>query len=266
MIKRMLAIVTVATIAAGAAAFMTLRRAWATWGIEPRDADRPLPGDDLVPQPTMTDTRGITIDAPPAAVWPWLAQLGYGRGGWYSYDQLDVKGRSADRILPEFQALAVGDIVPTDPGGGFEAKVVEPGRALVLMIDNEIAARRRAPLGSPGATTTAGVEASGRFMAASMPPEFAVSWAIVLEPLDGDRTRLVERIRGSFGAVTPGSRALGPLLGLGIFAMTRRQMLGIKARAERAAQPSGTVQSAAADASSGGGHAPELAAIVEPAG
>ena len=74
-------------------------------------------------------------------------------------------------------------------------------------------------------------------MAASMPPEFAVTWAIVLEPLDGGRTRLIERIRGSFGQATPGSRALGPLLGFGIFVMTQRQMLGIKARAERVALP-----------------------------
>ena len=54
----------------------------------------------------IIDTRSLVIDAPPAAVWPWLVQLGYGRGGWYSYDRMDMAGRSADRILPEFQDLA----------------------------------------------------------------------------------------------------------------------------------------------------------------
>ena len=150
----------------------------------------------------MSDTRGMTIDAPPAAVWPWLVQLGFGRGGWYSYDRMDMKGSSADAILPEHQTLAVGDIVPTDPNGGFEVKVLEPERALVLFVDNEIVARRPDQKRIDAAATP-GLAASGRFMQASMPPQFAVSWAMVLQPLDGGRTRLIERVRASFARQRP---------------------------------------------------------------
>jgi hypothetical protein len=239
-------------------AFYRVTRLRATWGVDPAETEGSLPGDELVPEPTVSDTRGITIDAPPAAVWPWLLQLGYGRGGWYSYDQLDMKGRSADTILPEHQSLAVGDIVPTDPAGGFEVKVLDPERALVLMVDDQLVARRRTPAEGEGETTTAGLEASGRFMQASMPPRFAISWAFALRPLDGGRTRLVERIRGSFGEATTGSRALGPLLGFGIVVMTRRQMLGLKARVERLA----SIPVTPAGVPSGNGHAPELAATM----
>ena len=107
-----------------------------------------------------------------------------------------MKGRSTDTILPEHQALAVGDIIPTDPNGGFEVKVIEPERALVLLVNNEIVARRT-DAGRIDAAATPGLAASGRFMQASMSPEFAVSWAIVLQPLDGGRTRLIERVRAT---------------------------------------------------------------------
>ena len=161
----------------------------------------------------------------------------FGRGGWYSYDAMDMKGRSADTILPEHQALAVGDIVPTDPNGGFEVRVLEPERALVLFVDNEIVARRPSEARIDAASTP-GLAASGRFMQVSMPPEFAVSWAIVLQPLDGGRTRLIERVRAAYGSTTRGTRAFGPMLGFGVFLMTRRQMLGIAERAQRyAADP-----------------------------
>ena len=115
-----------------------LRQEQQTWGVMPSDANRPLAGDDLIADPGIVDTRSLVIDAPPAAVWPWLAQLGFGRGGWYSYDRMDMAGSSADRILPQFQDLAPGDIVPTHPGGGFLAKVVEPQQALVLYLDHEL--------------------------------------------------------------------------------------------------------------------------------
>ena len=107
-----------------------------------------LPGDELVPTPTAIDTRGITIDAPPEAVWPWLVQMGYGRAGWYSYDRLDMRGKSVDTIVPKHQALAVGDLMPMSPEAGFEVKVLEPGRALVLYADTALIERpdRRARL------------------------------------------------------------------------------------------------------------------------
>ena len=67
--------------------------------------------------------------------------MGFDRGGWYSYDQLDMGGSSAVRILPEYQAIEVGDVIPTSPTTGFVVRAVEPRRALVLYSDT--AHRRR---------------------------------------------------------------------------------------------------------------------------
>ncbi len=100
----------------------------------------------------------------------------------------------------------------------------------MLFVNNEIVARRTDGARIDAASTP-GLAASGRFMQASMPPEFAVSWAMVLEPLEGGRTRLIERVRASYGATTRGARAFGPMLAFGVFLMTRRQMLGLAERA-----------------------------------
>jgi hypothetical protein len=204
-----------------------------TWGMEPLEAAKLLPGDDLVPTPTAIETRGITIDAPPAAVWPWLVQMGYDRAGWYSYDQLDMRGKSVDTILPAFQALAVGDIVPVSPEGGFAVTVVDPGRAIVLYTDTALVERQG--LATPTTSgVPAGLAASGALLRQT-PREFAASWAFTLEPLDGGRTRLIERFRVRFGASGPAFRVLGPVLGFGVFVMMQRQMLGIRERAVRTA-------------------------------
>jgi hypothetical protein len=217
-----------------------------TWGREPGEAALPLAGDDLLPAADVSDTRGITIDAPPEAVWPWLVQMGYGRGGWYSYDQLDMKGHSADEVRHEWQSLAVGDTVPTDPGGGFLVRVLEAGSALVLYADGELMASQRGSRGAsvPVGSDAPGLAASGRFLDAAVAPDFAASWAFVLRPLPDGRTRLLERFRFASDGETPASRILGPLLGFGVFVMVHRQLLGIRERAERPARQ-GTVPAAA---------------------
>ena len=242
MLKRLLvvggAIAGSAVITACAAAWTTWRR----WGIDPDEATRSLPGDDLVPKAEAIDTRGIEIAAPPATVWPWLVQMGYGRAGWYSYDGLDMNHPSADRILPAFQALAVGDVLPTDPGGGFEVRVVDPGRALVVYLDRALVQAQREQPGGPAGdgleTASANVRATGAYLDRAVSGEFAASWAFVLEPRD-DGTRLVERFRVTMAPPTSASGRTGgvagfarSLLGFGVFVMVRRQMLGIRDRAE----------------------------------
>ncbi len=232
MIKR---IVIGSAIAAGSwAAFVAARQWYRTWGIDPDEATRTFPGDDLVADPTAVDTRGITIDAPLSAVWPWLVQMGYGRGGWSSWDAVDMKGASAATIVAEHQGLAVGDMVPTDPNGGFVVKVVEPERALVLYIDPEILAART----DRGAVVAEapGIAATGKFLERATPPRFTAAWIFALEPIDGDRTRLVERFRVRMQGESAQSRLLAPLLGFGVFVMTQKQMVGIKARAEKLAR------------------------------
>ena len=135
------------SIGAGFGAGIAVRR-FRTWGIERDEAERPLPGDDVVDEGETLLTRGITIDAPPDAVWPWLVQMGYGRGGWYSYDQLDMKGRSAETPLPEFQSLEVGDVVPTHPGGGFVVRLAICTRRSSSISTASLPMARRAPRGS----------------------------------------------------------------------------------------------------------------------
>jgi uncharacterized protein YndB with AHSA1/START domain len=233
MLRRL--IVGASIAAAGWAIYYNVRRWYATWGFEADEQTKRLPGDEIIPDGANLLTRGITIDAPPEAVWPWLVQLGYERGGWYSYDQMDVRGKSADTILPEFQKLEVGDIVPTDPAGGFEVKLVEPGRALGLYVDTALVERQRKPAESVSVTPTPGLAMSGGMMSASLPSEFKISWTVVLEPDGSGKTRLIERARGWFGPSAASSRMLMPVAGFGIFVMTRKQMLGIRQRVERVA-------------------------------
>jgi len=234
--------VSAVAAAAGAAATYALRvRPWyRTWGVDPADADLVLAGDDLVPDATVVETRGVDIGAPPDAVWPWLVQMGFNRAGWYSYDVVDMKGASVDRIIPELQQLAVGDLVPNSPDTAFAVRVLDPGRALVLYADEKLveeqvaAAQERKAAGDAVEATPANLRAAGKMMPAM--PGFAASWAFVLRPLDDGRgTRLVERFRVRMP--TPDGPAAGVMagaFGFGVFAMTRKQMLGIRDRAEAA--------------------------------
>ncbi|HET6531944.1 MAG TPA: SRPBCC family protein [Actinoplanes sp.] len=120
------------------AAYAPAMRHWyLTWGATDAEVAAAMPGDDLLPEPDMTSTRAITIGAPPAAVWPWLAQMGSGRGGAYTYDWIEnlfgLDMHSADRILPEFQDLTVGDVLPMGKNGpGMRVEVCHPDRALVF--------------------------------------------------------------------------------------------------------------------------------------
>jgi hypothetical protein len=130
---------------------------------------RPLPVDDLVPDALFTSTHAITIDAPPEQVWPWIAQMGAGRAGWYSWDLIDNGGTpSARRVLPEFQTVVPGDVMPAVPGAtdAFVVSAVEPPRDLVLTVP----------------------DGHGHH---------AVAWEHVLVPLEGGRTRLLVRGRAS---------------------------------------------------------------------
>jgi hypothetical protein len=254
MIKRIVVGAGIAAI--GWAIFAQARRWRTTWGADPTEALKPLPGDDLVADALSSDTRGITIEAPADAVWPWLLQMGYGRGGWYSIDQLDMRGPSATRIVDEWQVLAVGDTLPTHPGGGFTVKVLEPGRALVLYADG---ATMQPTEGAPEASedVPAGLAASGAFMSAT-PQDFRASWAFVLEPLDGGRTRLIERVRYWGAEGGPVSKVALPLLGFGVFVMIQRQMTGIRQRAEQLALDAALERSDRPGDPAVNGHAHEL--------
>ena len=224
-----LALIALAGVAGFAVGmYRQLSREQQTWGVDTAEVERELLGDDIVEDPVVVETRGVDIDAPPEAVWPWLVQMGYGRAGWYSFDQIDMDGKSAEVILDEFQELAEGDRVPTHPGGGFEVRTLRPNQALVLYLDTELVNAEDEDEATPAALQGAGVMGD---MAMS---EFRSSWTFVLEPVAGGRTRLIERMR-LWASDSGGPQRLAlPMLGLGVFVMTRKQMLGLKERAERA--------------------------------
>ncbi|MCA2185529.1 SRPBCC family protein [Nonomuraea cavernae] len=195
--------VALAGAASLAAYLLFVRPRLLRWGATRDEVRRPFPGDAIVPQPHIRATRAITIDAPPEAVWPWLAQMGDSpRAGWYGYDLADDGGPSADRIIPGLQRLKVGDLLPTGSGTGYLVEQVEPGRAIVLAVH-----------------------------------AFHVTetWAIVLAG-EGSRTRLLFRHRV---LCRPGVLGLVYLLlsHAGNFLNVRKQLTTIKALAERTPWP-----------------------------
>lgn len=208
-------------------------------GVSPEEAEEALPGDDVIADANAGETRAITVNAPAAAVWPWLVQLGTGRGGWYSYEGMGMQGQSAFKVLPDFQDLKVGDLVPTYPGGGFVVSRLEPGRALVLYLDSNLAREQAAAAKADGAADApAGKQGRGALMENAPPIEFAATWAFVLDEQPNGQTRLIERFRFRFGETDqPWTRYTLPFMGFGMFVMMRKQLLGIKQRVEAASEP-----------------------------
>jgi hypothetical protein len=115
-----------------------LRRWRRRWGSTEEERALRLPGDELVPEPEWTYNHAVSIDVPRSAVWPWLLQLGQGRGGFYTYEGLEnlagCQIHNVMEIRPELQRLRVGDTIVTHGGSGYGPPVtrIEPERALVL--------------------------------------------------------------------------------------------------------------------------------------
>jgi hypothetical protein len=180
-----------------------MRRWMSRWGAMPSDLTRAMMGDALLANPTYSGTMAIIVNAPPEHIWPWLVQIGYQRGGLYSYDWLDrlfgyLDRPSATRILPEFQHLAVGDTIPLGRGPSWPVAAVESNRALVLDMRN-----------------MGGLD---------------WVWQFGLYPVDEERTQLVSRSCVRTQAVW--ARLLTYAIEPAGFLMTRRMLLGIKQRAE----------------------------------
>jgi hypothetical protein len=198
-------------------------RRYQHWGATDAEAARPMAGDELVPFAELQTTRAVTIDASPEDVWPWLAQLGQGRGGLYSYDWLEnlagCRIHSADDVLPGEQAPRVGDLIRMGPDGYpcYRVAVLDRPRSLILV----------------GADPDTHEVAAGP----ARPEELRASWQWELRPTGDGRTRLLSRQRTSF---PPSQRFLWNAVDVASFVMERRMLLGIKARAERlAAVPPG---------------------------
>lgn len=188
----------VALLAAAVTYELRLAPAMRSWGSTAEERRRFLPGDEIVPQPGIEITQALTIAAPPAAVWPWLAQIGQDRGGFYSYEWLEnlagCEMRNANRIHPEWQQRELGEPVMLHPAApGLPVTVFEPGHAI-------------------------GLEGWGVF---------------AVEPDGSGGTRLIARGRIPRGRPTIAYRAL---IEIPHFVMQRRMLLGIRQRAEAAAR------------------------------
>jgi hypothetical protein len=140
-------------LAAQVVGYLLWRPRMLRWGATGEEAVEPLPGDDRTPHPRVQSTRAVTIAAPPERVWPWLMQMGIGRGGFYSHDWVErvmfragyVEGRhSATRIHPEVAPLRVGDPVPMGAGVFANVSDVKPYEYLVAQ---ETFVLRRLPEG-----------------------------------------------------------------------------------------------------------------------
>jgi hypothetical protein len=192
------------------AASPLLRRWHRRWGATDPEVAAVLPGDELVPGCQYTATRAITVAAPPDAVWPWLAQVGFGRAGFYSNDLLDNVGHpSADRILEEFQDPRIGDWVP------------------MFSRVNEVTAFRVAAVEEP------------RHLVWAKPDS---TWAWRLRPA-GSGTRVVTRLRILYRWRQPGGALLSLLLNeFGDFPMMRKMLLTLRGRAELGPAETGVVQ------------------------
>lgn len=198
------------SIAASAVAAYLLvgRRRQLRWGASRQEVSARLPGDDLVADPDLIATRAITVRARPSDVWPWIAQLGQNRGGFYSYDVLEnlagCRIHSSDRIVPEWQGVTVGDPVNLAPDVALTVAIVDPPRAFVL---------------------TGGVP-----MGETAPP-YDFSWSFVLDGQDSI-TRLIVRERYGY------TRWWAPLLVEPVevvsFLMHQKMLRGIRGRAEAA--------------------------------
>ncbi len=205
-----------ASVGALLLAFFLVARPWySSWGADHELQNAALPGDTLLWQGASRETRAILIRAPAAQVWPWVAQIGQDRGGFYSYAILEnlvgCHMRNLDFLIPALQYWQEGDklwMYPPNAAGGIGQAPLAlhyPGQALVFYTRRPGTALADRPDGT---------------------------WAFVVQPVDGTTSRLVMRgrARGSLGLL--GASFERSVFEPIHFAMERKMMEGIKARAE----------------------------------
>ena len=160
--------------------FLAVRPSVLHWGATTKEIAGPMPGDELIAHPSFLATRAITIDAKPEAIWPWLAQMGYRRAGFYGYDLIENIGapagiRSASILHPELQHPKPGDLLPISAVAHLIFGRVESDHYLIWRSEAE-------------------------------PADGVFTWA--LDPIHSGHTRLVSRIRLRYHWGDPGKLAL----------------------------------------------------------
>ncbi|MBV9204796.1 MAG: SRPBCC family protein [Actinobacteria bacterium] len=190
-------------VGAATAYFRVLRPWHMHWGATAEEASGEVAGDELMPAPDIVSTRVVEVDAPPSAIWPWLVQMGPGRGGAYTYDwierRLGINIRNTDRVIPELQHLKVGDEIEM-PGYMMRVERLDPGQAMVVRSSNH-----------------------------------AWVWSFELRPAQ-EHTRLISRNRFDISAVPLKDKLAYPVIEPGSWVMERKMLLTIKQRAERLAR------------------------------
>jgi hypothetical protein len=179
------------------------RRRCLTWGARTDEVTGKLPGDDLLPDAGLVTTRAITIKAPPEAIWPWLVQMGSGRGGAYTYDWIEnlfgLNMHSANEIMPRWQDLKAGEGIPGGRGQTMRVEVLDPAAALVVRSEDH-----------------------------------NWVWIFALVPEEDGSTRLISRNRIATAELPAAARPLYLyVMEPGSLVMERRMLLGIKERAEK---------------------------------
>ena len=191
------------------------------WGLSKEEAKRVLPGDEIVSQPNTQFTHAIEIDAPSENVWPWIAQMGQRRGGFYSYEALEnltgMNIYNSNEILHEFQNPKIGDLIPFSPTDAYPLVLCEPGKAMAIGLCYDL---DKSILFDPEAD--------------SYPSNyFCLSWLWYVEAIDERRSRFFSRNRIAYPPSFKNKLIFGPLLEPIVFAMDRKMCRGIKKRAEK---------------------------------
>jgi hypothetical protein len=187
------------------------------WGATSDEASLPLAGDELIPDPILLTTRAITIKVDSTKVWPWLAQMGQGRGGFYSYDWLEnlvgLNIHNANRIVLELQSIKVGDLIPFWRGAGVKVINVEPPCVLVL-----------------GGTLYSDNDANQR---AATDNHMGGTWVFALQEINPNVTRLLVRTKvAKFPPLWLSYFLVRILIEPAHFIMERGMLIGIRKRAE----------------------------------
>ncbi len=190
------------------------------WGLTKEEAYRTLPGDHIIEQPQSAFTHGIVINAPAKYVWPWVAQMGKDRGGFYSYEALEnLMGLgiyNADTILEQHQHPKQGDIILFGPDNGCTLAICKEGEAMV--IENSLDMDTNKPYNP----------------AEGHPKNYLhLSWLWYIEPLDRYKSRFISRNRLNFSPTFKNRLMFSAMAEPMVFAMDRKMCLGIKRRAER---------------------------------
>lgn len=191
-----------------------------SWGLNKIELKQKFPGDEIVDKPKAQFTHGIEINAPAKMVWPWIAQLGQGRGGFYSYEALEnltgLNIYNSDKILPEFQNPKVGDKIPFSQSDAYPLVICEPGSAMAISLVLDMDKKK---LIDPVTTSTTNF--------------IQISWLWYVRPIDELRSKFYSRNRVNYYPPAFRKKIFAIFLEPIVFAMDRKMCLGIKKRAKK---------------------------------